>query len=125
MLGKVEYCEFGEEEIVKLKNLLGIDLSDNKNNNLLEFAIEDSIEIAMNYCNIDKIPKGLYNTVLRMAMDIYRNESLGEEGNLGSISSISEGDTNINYRNSASEFKDSILKDYKVKLNRYRKVRFV
>lgn len=125
MINKIEYCEFREKELEILKKLLGIEKTDNSKDVLLQFAIDDAIEIVKDYCNLDKVPLGLLNTALRMAMDIYRNESLGEESNLGSISSISEGDTNIHYRSSVSEFKDSILKDYKVKLNRYRKVRFV
>ena len=124
MRRKLEYCEFGEKEVLKLKTMLGIDLGDETKNAILQFSIDDAIEVVKEYCNEDNIPKGLYNTVLRMAIDLYRNESLGEESTLGSISSISEGDTTVNYRSSASEFKDSILKDYKSQLNKFRKLRW-
>lgn len=107
----------------KLKKLLGIPLEDNSKDFLLEFALEDVEEIVKDYCHIKEIPEALNNTVLKMSMDLYRNENLGEEENsLGSISSITEGDTSISYRSSANEFKDSLLKDYKAQLNKYRKL---
>lgn len=107
----------------KLKKLLGIPLEDNSKDFLLEFALEDVEEIVKDYCNIKEVPKELNNTVLRMAVDLYRNENLGEEDTpLGSISSISEGDTTVSYRGSVSEFKDTLIKDYKAQLNKYRKL---
>ncbi|AJA42658.1 head-tail connector (endogenous virus) [Clostridium phage phiCT9441A] len=107
----------------KLKKLLGITLEDNSKDFLLEFALEDVEQIVKNYCHIKEIPEALNNTVLKMAIDMYRNENLGEEeSSLGSISSITEGDTSISYRSSANEFKDSLLKDYKAQLNKYRKL---
>lgn len=107
----------------KLKKLLGIPLEDNSKDFLLEFALEDVEEIIKDYCHIKGIPEALNNTVLKMSMDLYRNENLGEEGNsLGSISSITEGDTSVSYRSSVAEFKDSLIKDYKAQLNKYRKL---
>ena len=65
----------------------------------MEFILEDVEQIIKDYCNIKEIPKELNNTVLRMAVDLYRSENLGEEEiPLGSISSISEGDTTVSYR---------------------------
>ena len=111
------------EKLNKLKGLLGIALIDTTKDAILEFTIDDVEETIINHCNITEIPTGLNNTVMRMSMDLYRNENLGDESiALGSISSISEGDTSTNFRSSASEFKDSLLKDYKSKLNKYRKV---
>ncbi|RXM79642.1 hypothetical protein DP144_00050 [Clostridium tetani] len=110
-------------QLEKLKKLLGITLEDNSKDFLLEFALEDVGEIVRNYCHIKEIPEALNNTVLKMAIDMYRNENLGgEESSLGSISSITEGDTSISYRSSATEFKDSLIKDYKAQLNKYRKL---
>lgn len=107
----------------KLKKLLGISLDDDSKDFLLEFALEDVEQIVKDYCHIKEIPEVLNNTVLKMSMDLYRNENLGEEeSSLGSISSISEGDTSVSYRSSATEFKDSLIKDYKAQLNKYRKL---
>ncbi|HBF6109038.1 TPA: phage head-tail connector protein, partial [Clostridioides difficile] len=109
----------------RLKKLLGISKEDYSKEMILEFILEDVEEIVKNYCNVSVIPEGLNSTVLRMAIDMYKNENLGSEDiALGSISSISEGDTSVSYRSSASEFKESLLKDYKSQLNRYRKIRW-
>lgn len=114
-----------EYKIIKIKRLLGLNESDNSKDTILEFILEDVEEIVKNYCNVPTIPEQLNSTILRMAIDMYKNESLGSEDiALGSISSISEGDTSVSYRSSASEFKESLLKDYKSQLNRYRKIRW-
>jgi len=111
------------DKLNKLKELLGIEVIDTSKDTILEFALEDVENIVKDHCNITEIPEGLNTTVIRMAMDLYRNENLGDESiALGSISSISEGDTSTSFRSSASEFKDSLLKDYKSRLNIYRKL---
>ena len=110
-------------QLEKLKRLLGIELTDTTKDFLLEFTLEDTEQIIKDYCNIKEIPIELNNTVLKMAIDLYRNQNLGEEEtSLGSISSITEGDTSISYRSLANEFKDSLLNDYKPQLNRYRRL---
>ncbi|NFA59464.1 phage head-tail connector protein [Clostridium sporogenes] len=110
-------------QLEKLKKLLGISLDDDSKDFSLQFAIEDVEQTIRDYCHIKEIPEELNNTVLKMSMELYRNENLGEEeSSLGSISSINEGDTSISYRSSATEFKDSLVKDYKAKLHKYRKL---
>ncbi len=111
-------------ELNKLKQLLGIKVDDASQDTQLEFIISDVEETITNYCNIDEVPKGLINTSYRMAVDLYRNENLGhEESALGSISSISEGDTSIAFKQSVDDnFKDTLLKNYKPHLNRYRRL---
>ncbi|MCI9907760.1 phage head-tail connector protein [Clostridioides difficile] len=112
-------------EVERLKKLLGFSREDDSKDTILEFILEDVEEMVKNYCNVPTIPEQLNSTILRMAIDMYKNESLGSEDiALGSISSISEGDTSVSYRSSASEFKESLLKDYKLQLNRYRKIRW-
>lgn len=110
-------------ELEKLKALLGISADDTSKDIILEFTIDNVKEIIFNHCHIEELPQSLINTAYRMCLDLYRNENLGsEEGALGSISSISEGDTSTSFRSNATEFKDSLLKDYKNQLNKYRKV---
>lgn len=110
-------------ELEKLKVLLGISIDDTSKDVLLQFTIEDVEETIKNFCNIDEVPEGLVNTGYRMAIDLYRNENLGDESNpLGSISSISEGDTSTSFRSNATEFKDSLLKNYQAQLIKYRKL---
>lgn len=110
-------------DIVVFKSLLGILKEDISKDHILTFIATDVEETIKNYCNLTEIPIGLKNTAIRMAVDLYRNENLGEEDvPLGSISSITEGDTTVSYKSSASEFKNTLLKDYKQQLNRYRKL---
>ena len=109
-------------ELAKLKALLGI--GDDSKDVILEFVISDVEETIKNYCHVDTVPDGLVNTGYRMAMDLYRNENIGSEtGASGSVSAISEGDTSTSFRQYGDDnFKDTVLKNYKSSLNRYRKV---
>lgn len=108
----------------KLKLLLGI--SGEQQDALLEFVLDDVTEMILAYCNIEELPKGLETTAYRMAIELYRNENLGnEDAATGSISSLSEGDTSTSFNSFVSEgYKDSLLKDYRKVLNRYRRVVF-
>lgn len=108
-------------DVEKLKKLLGI--TGAEQDPALEFIIEDVIETIKNYCNIPSVPSGLVNTAYRMAMDLYKNENIGDSSiSIGQVSSISAGDTSTSYKSSTAEFKDHIMKDYKSQLNKYRKV---
>lgn len=110
-------------EIQKLKRLLGIESTDCSQDIHLEFVLGDVEEMVLNYCNLSQIPKGLINTVYRMAMDLYRSESIGEaEGPTGGITSIKEGDTTVTFSQNENQFKDSLLKNYTAQLNHYRKL---
>ena len=109
-------------EVAKLKELLGIE--DESKDAILEFVIADVEETIKNYCHVNEMPDGLQNTGYRMAMDLYRNENIGSESAaVGSVSSITEGDTSTSFRQYVDDnFKDTVLKNYKSSLNRYRKV---
>lgn len=110
-------------ELEKLKALLGISVDDTSKDIILEFTMDNVKEIILNHCHIEELPQGLINTAYRMCLDLYRNENLGsEESALGSISSISEGDTSTSFRSNATEFKDSVLKNYQAQLIKYRKL---
>ena len=113
-------------ELSRLKQLLGIDEGDTSKDVSLSFVISDVEEIIKNYCHIEEVPDGLLNTAYRMAIDLYRNEKPGqEEAATGAVSSISEGDTSISFKQSVDDnFKDTLLKKYKFSLNRYRRVVF-
>lgn len=91
----------------------------------LEFALESAKNIVMDYCNIEEIPANLETTVVRMAMDIYRNEQPGEVEKPQTVISVSIGDTSTSFGDTASEdFTQSILKSYEKQLKRHRKVVF-
>lgn len=107
----------------KLKQLLGIDKSDISKDGEVEFALDDAENIILNYCNFSSVPDGLKTTWLKMALDLYRNENLGSVEGGKYVSSISEGDSSVNFKRNYSEFKDSLLKNYLSQLNRYRRLR--
>mgnify|MGYP001042663559 CR=1 FL=1 len=107
----------------KLKRLLGIE--DESRDFVVDFLIEDVEETIKNYCNVEELPEGLLNTAYRMAIDLYRNENIGQDSVAVSVSSITEGDTSTSFKQYADDnFKDTILKNYSRTLNRYRKVGF-
>lgn len=111
-------------ELSKLKQLLGIDPEDTSKDVPLEFAKDDVEEIIKNYCHIDEIPAGLLNTAYRMIIDLWRNENPGGDApTQGAVASISEGDTSVSFNQTVDvSYKDSLLKNYKSSLNRYRKL---
>lgn len=107
----------------KLKSLLGI--TGDEKDVLVGFAIENAEETVKNYCHIEEVPEGLSNTVIRMAMDIYRKEQPGESETPLAVKSISEGDTSTSFGTpETGGYAESVLKDYKIQLNRYRRVVF-
>lgn len=106
---------------VALKAMLGVKEKDTQ----LEFALESAKNIVLDYCNIEEIPTSLETTVVRMAMDIYRNEQPGETEKPQAVKSVSIGDTSTSFGDIAtSDYTESILKNYTKKLNRYRRVVF-
>jgi hypothetical protein len=112
-------------ELEVLKPLLGLAVSDTSQDAVLTFILEDVQEVILNYCNLDELPNGLKNTAYRMAMDLYRNEGVGDaDGAGGNVTSIKEGDTQVNFGATRYEatFAASVLKDYLPQLNRYRKL---
>lgn len=113
-------------ELERLKQLLGISTEDTEKDISLEFILADVEETIKNYCNLDEVPEGLTNTAYRMAIDLYRNENIGQEdAAIGAVASISEGDTTTSFQKCVYEnFKNTLLKDYRHMLNRYRKVVF-
>lgn len=111
------------EAVEKLKALLGV--TGEENNLLVEFALEQAEDIVKNYCNIEEIPEELKSTVFRMAAELYRNEQYGETGVPQAVKSISEGDTSTSFGTiETAGYAESLLKDYKKQLNRYRRVVF-
>lgn len=105
----------------KLGELLGL----NEGNTLVAFILESVQETVKNYCNIEEIPNELDNTVLRMAIGLYRNEQLGDSSSPLTVKSITEGDTSTSFQvGGNNSFEEGVLKDYKKQLNRFRRVRF-
>ena len=109
--------------LAKLKKVLGLQGTDK--DDALEFVMEDVEESIRNYCNVKEVPAGLTHTAYRMAMELYRNENVGEEDEALMVTSLTEGDTATGFSKQAStEYTQSVLKNYESQLRRYRKVVF-
>lgn len=107
----------------KFKQLLGI--IDAAQETALQFILDDVTETILNYCNLNELPQGLENTAYRMAIDIYRAEGIGtSDAPVGDVASIKEGDATVAFKQAASEsyYTASVLKNYTVQLNRYRRL---
>ena len=109
-------------ELLKFKKLLGIEGVEKDFE--LQFILDDVKGKVLDYCYLDEVPEGLETTCYRMAMDVYRNENFGNEEAETVVTSISEGDTSVSFksRSQDSSYLESIMKDYRPQLNRYRKL---
>ena len=136
MLNNFKWQKINETDILqKLKMLLGVTGEDK--DTLLQFALDDTKMIILNYCNLTYVPKGLETVWLKMALEFY-NSSGASNGSIsvganasGNISSISEGDTSVSFDTSSSggstssqtSTTDGLINNYIVQLNQFRKVR--
>lgn len=114
-----------QEKVEQLKTLLGIAADDTDKDLLVQFALESAQELILNYCNIDEVPDGLASTLMRISMDIYRNEQPGGSEVPQAVKSVETGDTKTSFGvTETTGYSESIVKNYKKQLNRYRKVEF-
>lgn len=96
-------------------------------------------EFILNYCNIEKMPKGLMFTYVNMIMASYlelyviKNYVNGEDSEkaiAGAIASITEGDVSVTYKDNQSSDKilnakaliGSLMDGYRAYLTRYRRM---
>ena len=111
-------------EVSTFRSLLGITTTDK--DDVLQFVLDDVEETVLNYCNLDTLPKGLVKTAYRMAMDLYRAESFGQEAIESGVSSISEGGATVSFKSSNydTSFTSSLLKNYERQLTEYRRLKW-
>lgn len=109
-------------ELIRLKELLGIQPEEFSRDTELLFVIDDVEETVKNYCHLSKVPAGLENTCYRMAIDLCRAEGFGQTEAPVVVASISEGDTSTSFTSRSSELAETLLKNYKAQLNSYRKL---
>lgn len=118
------------ELLKRLKELKVVE--DNSLDGLFLFAIETAVVDILNYCNLDILewPIGLDNTAVLMALDNYNQANVSinlDSKDGGEVKSLSEGDFSITTETKAEAYKamaaaPSMAKNYKAKLNRYRKL---
>lgn len=90
---------------------------------LLLFILNSVEEAVLAYCHRTDIPNGLKNTVIRMAVDMYKEEQYGTAEGTGKVTSITEGDTSTSFSpEKSSYYVDSLLKNYEKTLKNYRKL---
>ena len=135
-MNSMQFKKIDETTILsRLKTLLGITGEDK--DTLLQFALDDTKMIILNYCNLTFIPKGLETVWLKMAIEFYKSSgastgsiNVGASAS-GKVSSISEGDTSVRFDTSNStgstssqtSTTDGLINNYIVQLNQFRKVR--
>ena len=68
--------------------------------------------------------KELDNVVLNIAMDLYRSRNFGQQQIEGTVKSITEGDVSVAFDtgNCMNLSTSDILKNYKIQLDRYRRM---
>ena len=113
------------KDLDTLKMLLGLE-GDGKDP-ILTFLLDQVTDIVLSYCNLDAMPAGLKNTVVRMAADLYRSEGYGKEGAPTAASEVRRGDVTVKYTGQAvAEIAGAkgILDDYTAVLQQYRKLRW-
>jgi len=105
-----------------LKKLLGVKNDDS--DEVLLFTINSTIDMICSYCRLQYVPKQLDNVVLNIAMDLYRSRSFGQEQTEGTVKSITEGDVSVAFdtQNQKSLSSSDTLKNYKIQLDRYRRM---
>lgn len=96
-------------------------------------------EFILNYCNIEKMPKGLMFTYVNMicasylelyVVKNYVNSEDNEKAIAGAIASITEGDVSVTYKDNQSSDKilnakaliGSLMDGYRAYLTRYRRM---
>lgn len=98
-----------EERLVRLKMLLGIEGTNE--DELLTFILKSTEQKILNYCNIKSLPAELENVLIEMSADYYNTSD-------GVPSILQVGDTSVQYRRD----EDSIIREYKGQLHRFRRV---
>ena len=92
---------------------------------ILQFVLDLAADKVKNYCHIETVPKGLENTVVRIAADLWRAEGYGSEDRPREVTSVKRGDVSTSFAFvSASETVQSdFLSKYRPELNSFRKLK--
>ena len=125
-----------------LKILLRIDKEDYGQDEILMFCLDSVQDAVKNYCNRPDMPSELKSTIIRMAAGYYAACGFGTDSTdvqggalLQTVTSVERGDVKTSFGSgSAAEFAASaagggggvmdLLGDYKVQLNRFRRLRW-
>lgn len=102
-----------EKAIIQIKTLLGI--KDDSKDGILQFILEDCINMALSYCRIKEVPPMMESVIIRMAVRLYRDNGYGNEDTPVTVSSVSQGSKSESYAapNSGS---DTFINSFKSRL---------
>lgn len=103
------------EALETLKLLLGIKDNNTDNDVLLSFLIDDTVNLILGYCRIDKLPRQLESLVPVIAAEMYRRKGYGNAETPEVVKSISEGERSVTYADNISE--EDLLMGYYKRLN--------
>lgn len=91
----------------------------------LEYSVDNAISIAKNYCSIDDIPEGLENTVIDMAIDIFKSGQYSDNEETGRLKSITEGDVSMSFGDTLfEEYGLSGIKNYEKRMMPFRRIKW-
>lgn len=117
--------------LITVKTLLGQNINDHANDQLLNTYCDIMTQKVKNYCNITSIPTGLKDIVAEMAAALYRKQSgLSAQTLVGAIKKETVGNHTVEYATDSSSSSSSnasgdILNDYTMQLNPFRRIKFV
>jgi len=100
------------ERLEKLKLILEIEGNDE--DDLLNYLLESTEQMILNYCNIPELPAELEDVLIAMTADRHNSPD-------GVMASMKVGDTSVNY----SQHENNIINDYKSQLHRFRRLSWV
>lgn len=103
-----------EERLAKAKMLLGV--TDDSKDRILEYLIEDNINLVLGYCRICELPEALESLIPVMTADKYRISGYGSEDGDKVLKSLTQGSKSESYGSSADMFSSHFLNDYKLRL---------
>lgn len=83
--------DYRSQILADTKMLLGID--DDSKDDILEFIIDDTVNMVLAYCRIDILPRQLLGLISQMAASVFGRLDIND-----GIASITEGDRRIEYR---------------------------
>ena len=89
--------------------------------NIINMAIEESIDMINTYCNLNEVTTQLKFILANISVDIIVNKYIKNDE---VVESIQQGDTKISFVNSKRiRSTDEILIKYKKELNRFRRLK--
>lgn len=103
-----------EERLAKAKLLLGV--TDDSKDEVLNYLIEDNINLVLNYCRIRELPEALESLIPVMTADRFRMMNYGDAKGDKVLKSVTQGSKSESYGSSADMFGSNFLNNYKLRL---------